>query len=165
MAILPIKLFPDPILRKKSLPIKMMDKGLAQLVKNMSQTLYTQPGGIGIAAPQIGIGKRVVLIDVSIKDPSRELEIMINPRIIRVSGEVLSREGCMSLPDYTATVKRASKVLVEWFDEQGRKHSRLAQGIEAICIQHEIDHLDGKLFIDRVACLKTDVFPRRRRSK
>ena len=90
---------------------------------------------------------------------------MINPRIRRTEGEALSREGCMSLPDYTANLIRAACVWIEWTDKNGKRHEKMTEGIEAICLQHELDHLHGKLFIDRVASLKTDVFPRKFKNK
>lgn len=133
------------------------------LVKHLTQTLYAQPGGIGIAAPQVGEPVRVILVDVSPRDPSKKLEVMINPKILRLEDEVLSREGCMSLPDYTANLKRYNKAWVEWTDLKGRRRRKAASGIEAVCLQHEIDHLNGRLFIDRVISLKTDVFPRKKR--
>ena len=163
MAVLQIRLFPDPILRKPCVPILLSDLELKTLLKNLVETLYAQPGGIGIAAPQVGAAKRLIIIDVSSKDSTQCQKIMINPKIRWQEGEVLSREGCMSIPDYTANIKRAEKVLIEWTDPHGKKRERTVFGIEAICLQHEIDHLNGKLFIDRVVSLKTDIFPRAKR--
>lgn len=162
MAVLPIRIFPDPLLRKRAKRAAAEDSALKKLVKDLTETLYTQPGGIGIAAPQVGRGERVIVVDVSPKEPSKGREVMLNPEILDEEGGVWTREGCMSLPDYTGNVKRSSRVLVEWIDPEGRRHKRWAEGIEAICLQHEIDHLNGILFIDRVASLKTDVFPRKR---
>ena len=163
MAVLPIRLFPDPVLRAKSKPVDLKDKGLGKFIADLVETLYAQPSGIGIAAAQVGRGVRLAVMDVSPRDPSKKRFVLINPVILKAEGEVLSREGCMSLPDYTATIKRASRVQFEWQDELGRSQKQWVSGIEAICIQHELDHLDGALFIDRVASLKTDIYPRRRR--
>ena len=165
MAVLQIRLFPDPILRKRCTAVNPSDPKLRFLSKDLEHTLYAQTGGIGIAAPQVGIDKRLILIDISSKDPTKHLEVMINPVILVQEGEVLSREGCMSLPDYTANVKRFERLQLEWTDIRGWKKEKTAHGIEAICIQHEIDHLNGMLFIDRVVSLKTDVFPRQRRAR
>lgn len=160
MPLLPICLFPDPILRQRSKPADWKAPDTQRLIRNLAETLYRQRGGIGIAAPQVGVTLRVVLIDVSARDPSKHIIAMINPLILNTDGHTISREGCMSLPDYTANLLRATTVVVSWIDPAGKPHSKHASGIEAICIQHELDHLNGALFIDRVSSLKTDVFPR-----
>ena len=161
MAVLPIRLFPDPILRKPAQPVPPA-REVRGFIERLVETMYAQPSGIGIAAPQVGESWRIIAMDLSPRDSSKSLEIMINPVIIRRSGEVTSREGCMSLPDYTANVRRSERVTVVWFDEKGSRRKRMFHGIEGMCVQHEIDHLEGKLILDRVACLKTDVLPRRR---
>ena len=164
MAVLPICLFPDPILRKRARPVSSAsNRELERFLADFLETLFAQPGGIGIAAPQVGEGRQIAIVDVSSKDSSKDRLILINPEILEQEGEVLSREGCMSLPDYTANVKRASRIVITWTDEHGRRHQKSTSGIEAICMQHEVDHLNGVLFIDRVASLKTDVFPRKKR--
>ncbi len=164
MPVLAVRLFPDSVLRKPSKAVSWEKPAVQQLIRDLVQTLYAQPGGIGIAAPQVGKPLRVIVVDVSPKDSSKAREIMINPRFLRLEGEILSREGCMSLPDYTANVRRFAQGIIEWTDEKGRRKKRAVQGIEAICLQHELDHLDGKLFIDRVTSLKTEVFIRKRRA-
>lgn len=121
----------------------------------------SQPRGIGIAAPQVGVEKRVAIMDVRTRDPKKFREVLINPVILHSEGRVISREGCMSLPDYTATLNRLEKVTLEWRDINGKTRRRIFTGIEAICLQHELDHLEGKLILDRVANLKTDLLPRR----
>ena len=103
-------------------------------------------------------------MDVSPRDPSKERHVMINPVIRDRGGEVTSREGCMSLPDYTANVRRSEWVTVSWQDEKGKRQKKTFRGIEAMCVQHEVDHLDGLLILDRVSCLKTDVLPRKTRA-
>lgn len=164
MAVVPIRLFPDILLRKKAAPLQLPSKNLSRLVKNLLDTLDAQPCGIGIAAPQVGESERVIVVDVSPRDSTKKRHLMLNPEIISTDGRVDSREGCMSLPDYTATLIRAARVTVQWMTPEGRHCRMTTSGIEAICLQHEIDHLNGVLFIDRVACLKTDVFSRKPRS-
>ena len=163
MPILPILLFPDPLLRRVSKPAKLGETPQA-FIEDLIETLYAQRSGIGIAAPQVGESLRIILMDVSPRDSTKKREVMINPVILSNEGKVLCREGCMSLPDYTATVQRAQSVTVVWRDESGTRRKRRFEGIEAICVQHEVDHLNGKLILDRVSCLKTDVLPRRRRT-
>lgn len=165
MAILPIRLFPDPILRKRSEPAAWRDPSVQEFIIGLMETLYAQSGGIGIAAPQVGESRQIIIVDVSPKDFSKHRLVMINPKITRWQGRVLTREGCMSLPDYTANVTRAERVFVEWTDTSGRRRQKSTEGIEAICLQHEIDHLNGLLFIDRVGSLKTDVFVRKKRGR
>lgn len=164
MAVLPIRFFPDPILRQRTNPVKLgpMNARLSSIIRDLTDTLYAQPHGIGIAAPQVGEALQVIIVDLSPRESSKSLHVMINPRIEKAFGICTSREGCMSLPDYTATVKRAQALRVSWHDPSGRVHRMTCEGLEAICVQHEVDHLRGVLFVDRVGCLKTDVFARRR---
>lgn len=159
----PIRLFPDPVLRKPSRPSNWRDPEIQSFIGDLTATLYAQPGGIGIAAPQVGVSEQIIIVDVSTKNPEGRRLVMINPTILRLEGEILSREGCMSLPDYTANVKRGRRILIEWTDERGQNHRKTAEGIEAICLQHELDHLAGHLFIDRVTSLKTEIYTRKRR--
>lgn len=163
MAILPICLFPATVLRQRSRPADWRDSRIQGLLKDLIDTLYAQPGGIGIAAPQVGAPWRIAIVDVSSRDPSKNRLIMINPRLTVKKGKILSREGCMSVPDYTANLARYERIVVEWTDPAGRQRALQTKGIEAICVQHEIDHLNGTLFLDRVSFLKTDVFPRKRK--
>lgn len=163
MSVLPIRLFPDPNLRVRCRSADWKDRTVQVFIKDLTETLYAQPHGIGIAAPQVGESKRIIVVDVSARDRSKNRQIMINPILRDRKGEVLSREGCMSLPDYTANVARAARVRVQWWDEWGARHDKEFTGIEAVCLQHEMDHLNGILFLDRVSTLKTDVFPRAKR--
>ena len=165
MAVLPIRLFPDPILRQRSKPASWKEPKVQEFIRHLVDTLYAQPGGIGIAAPQVGNAKRIIVIDISSKDPTKRREVMINPVLRRLDGEVLSREGCMSLPEYTAYLKRSVQIRVVWQDLSGNHCDKWFEGIEAICIQHEIDHLNGMLFLDRVVSLKTDMMPRANNKK
>lgn len=135
-----------------------------RVVEDLSDTLYVQPGGIGIAAPQIGYSVRVVLVDASKKDPTKKKIILINPEIVSVEGEKVGREGCMSIPDFTANIKRAIRIWVLAKNAQFEDYEFTSDGIEAICIQHEVDHLNGLLFFDRVNSLTRDVFRRKKYS-
>jgi peptide deformylase len=160
MPVQTIRHFPDAVLRKPCEPVRHFDKVLEALIKDLSATMGHQKHGIGIAAPQIGVSKQVALVDVSARVPGAKRLILVNPRVLEMRDEKASREGCMSLPDYTANLKRYETVVLAWQDETGESHQKTFHGIEAVCIQHEVDHLDGVLFIDRVASLKRDMIPR-----
>lgn len=160
MAVHPIRFFPDSVLRKSCEPVRDFGRTLQNLIKDLSDTMKSQPHGIGIAAPQIGIAKQVALVDVSSRVPGAQRLVLVNPQIVDLKDESASREGCMSLPDYRANLKRYRSLRLLWQDERGEHHERKFQDIEAICIQHEVDHLKGVLFIDRVASLKRDLIPR-----
>jgi peptide deformylase len=161
MSIRSLCFFPDPILRAEIQKVTQFDESLSQIVRDLIDTMKSQSHGIGIAAPQIGIALKVAIVDLSSRNRESKRYILVNPKIIAKSSEMLaSREGCMSLPDYTADLKRRAWVQVAWQDEKGEAHEGRFSGIEGICFQHEIDHLNGKLFLDRVACLKTDMYAR-----
>ena len=162
MSSLKIRTFPDSVLRKVSEPITKVDRSIRSFVDRLIETMRHQPGGIGIAAPQVGVLKRVAIVDVSLKLPGARLLVMINPVIISAENYQVSREGCMSLPDYTANIKRAERLVLKWQDLGLKDHQMAAEGLEARCIQHEVDHLNGMLFVDRAASLKSDVFRRKR---
>ena len=122
--------------------------------------MRAQPHGIGIAAPQIGISKQIALVDVSARVGSAKRLVLINPVILEMREGGISREGCMSLPDYTAQIKRYHWIHLRWQNETGKTQEKTCRAIEAICVQHEADHLNGILFIDRVTSLKRDLIPR-----
>ena len=155
-----IRIFPDPILRKKTHQVTAFDRSLLKLVAALVRVMKSQPHGIGIAAPQIGVAKSVAVVDVSKRDPKAERLILVNPVILEKREPEARKEGCMSLPDYTAFLKRHRWVRFRFQDERGEFHEKISTGIEAICVEHEVDHLSGVLFIDHVTCLKTDLFPR-----
>ena len=161
MAILPIRLYPDPILRKKSENVTKITRHIISLCYSLIQTMDKQKHGIGIAAPQVGVLKRVAIVDVSKRVKGAQRLVLINPTIVTFSESCLSREGCMSLPEYSADLSRYRAVRVRYLDLKGNLREKHCEGIEAVCMQHETDHLDGLLFFDRVSCLKTDLFPRR----
>ena len=154
MTILKILTIPDPRLKHKSSNIEVFDKELKTIVKNMYETLYASGNGIGLTAPQVDIRKRIVVIDLN-EDGKSSPITFINPRIIKFSDEkFVNQEGCLSVPEYYAEVERAKEVEVEWFDDVGVKYKKTLSGLMSICIQHEIDHLDGILFVDHLSTLK-----------
>lgn len=157
MALLDVRIFPDPVLREECSPVNGFTGELAQLLDDMKETMY-QENGIGLAAPQVGETIRATVVDVS-EDGSDLIEL-VNPVIIASEGQVSSEEGCLSIPDYRDTVVRDALITVEAFDREGTKFTLEAEGILSICIQHEIDHLDGVLFVDRLSRLKRDMFKR-----
>jgi|TARA_B100000287_G_C20345883_1_gene667730 peptide deformylase len=154
MAVLEILTIPDPRLKHKSSKIDFFDVKLKKIVKDMYETLYASGNGIGLAAPQVNIRKRIVVIDLKNDDKPSPITF-VNPIITKFSEEkFLNQEGCLSVPEYYADVERSKEVEVEWFDESGKKIKRKLSGLLSICIQHEIDHLDGILFIDHLSALK-----------
>ncbi|MBS1954003.1 MAG: peptide deformylase [Cyanobacteria bacterium SZAS-4] len=165
MAILPILQYPDERLKQVSPPISDIDESITSLIDDLLETLYDSPGCVGIASPQVGALKRLVIIDASRNAKAGENHgrmILINPEILSSEGEVIAREGCLSLPHLTANVKRAQYIRVRAQNEKGEWWEFDASNFEARVVLHEMDHLDGLLFLDRVASLKTDVFRRKR---
>ena len=156
MAILNIHTFPDPILRKKALPVKDFDTSLDDTSKSMLETMYVSCG-IGLAAIQAGILKQIIVIDLKSGEQNialREPYIVVNPKILKKYGSTVSEEGCLSVIDFRGDVERAEKILVEYQDVKGDIHQMEAQEMMSICLQHEIDHLNGILFIDHLPILK-----------
>jgi peptide deformylase len=166
MAVREVLVYPDPLLKTLCTPIEDFDAETDALVQDLLDTMIAAGHSVGVAAPQIGVTRRVVVVDVSKSKLGRDCNhgqlVLINPEIIQREGQETVREGCMSVPDYTGNVVRASSVVVEFLDRQGQDQVIRAEGFEAIAIQHEIDHLDGLLFLDRVSSLKTDVFRRKK---
>ncbi len=158
--LIPIIKVPDPILRETARPVAEITDGVRQLLDDMAATMYDAPG-IGLAAPQVNISQRVIVMDCG-KGDAPELFKMINPEIIRESdARAVLEEGCLSIPDQTADVERPAEVEVGYLDEAGEMQSLVAQGLLAACVQHEIDHLNGVLFIDHISRLKRDMILRR----
>ncbi len=157
MAILEILKYPHPLLKKRSTEVDRIDGEVRQLTRDMAETMYGAQG-IGLAACQVGVSRRVVVIDVSPMDPGRGIITMINPEIISEEGEVDSEEGCLSVPDCHENVKRKAKVRVKCFSLDGEEIEVTGEGILAIAIQHEIDHLDGILILDKLSRLKREMF-------
>lgn len=157
MAILDVVVFPDERLRQSCTDVTEFDDKLKKLVDDMFETMYDDDG-IGLAAPQVGVNKRLVVMDVLFNEDTGESQklVLINPVIIEKSGQVPSTEGCLSVPEYRAEITRYEKVTVEALDVNGQKQIYHADGLLAICMQHELDHLDGKLFIDYLSRLKRE---------
>lgn len=154
--------YPNPELKKKSLPVAVINDALRELARDMAETMYDAPG-VGLAAPQIGVHQRVIVIDVSAKDEPPELIVAINPVIIHAEGEAFEEEGCLSVPQFAANVRRHARVIVKALDLEGVERTWRAEDLLAIAFQHEIDHLDGILFVDHLSPLKRELFQRKAR--
>lgn len=163
MAVLDILVYPDSRLKQISKPVLKVNDSLRSFITDLEETLRAGPAGVGIAAPQVGRFERIVIIDVSSKPriPNHGRLVMINPEIIESDGSVVGREGCLSVPDYTGNVARAERITVEALDETGQRFSCEMEGFEARAAQHEIDHLDGLLFLDRLVSRRNSLFPRK----
>jgi peptide deformylase len=164
MAVREILRYPSPQLRQVCEPAVPGSPELGRVVADLLETLRSLPGCVGIAAPQIGEMMRVVIVDASRGRkpvPNQGCMVLVNPVLESTTGTGIFREGCLSIPDYTANVPRATEVRYQTVDENGTLRAVTAQGFEAVVIQHEADHLDGILFIDRVVCAKTDLFRRK----
>lgn len=162
MAILEILTYPDPVLRKVAAPVKNINAKTARLIDDMIETMYAAPG-VGLAAPQVGASQRIIVMDVDHENPHKQIYKLINPVITRAEGDIVWEEGCLSVVDFTAEVRRAAQVEVVALDENEKELKIEAEGLLAIALQHEIDHLDGKLFIDRISRLKRELYTRRRK--
>jgi len=160
MKILPIRHFPDSVLKTRAQEVSEFNGDLQQLIDDMAATMYHAPG-LGLAANQVGDLRRVIVYDVSQRDGHRDLQVIINPCITAGEGEQVYNEGCLSVPEFTAEVHRHGRVCVSGLDREGRPLTLEAEGLKAVVLQHEIDHLDGILFIDRISRLKRGLYLRR----
>ena len=161
MSKLEILTYPNKFLLHPTSPLENIDGKVQEMIQNMASTMYEAPG-IGLAAIQVGWDKSLLIYDISPRDESRDLNVIINPKIIASEGEILSEdEGCLSVPDFRADVKRAAQILVEGVDREGSPLRVEAEGLLAIVLQHEIDHLNGTLFIDHISALKREMYKRR----
>lgn len=151
MALLPILHYPDPRLHKVAAPVKRVDDKIRKLIKDMADTMYAAPG-IGLAATQVDVHLRIIVIDIS--ETRDQLQVFINPEIINAEGEAECEEGCLSVPGIFEKVTRAAKVMVSAQDEQGNQRRLEAEGLLAVCIQHEMDHLIGRVFVEKLSRLK-----------
>ena len=149
--VLKILEYPDPRLRKTALPVLAVTPEIRKLIEDMAETLYAAPG-VGLAATQVDVHKRIIVIDVSADRD--ELRVFVNPELISVEGEAEAEEGCLSLPGYYDKVRRAARVRVRALDARGEPFELEAEGMLAVCIQHEMDHLVGKVFVDYLSPLK-----------
>lgn len=163
MAVRPILTYPDERLKRVATPVEAFDDALRAAVADLEETMRAGPAAVGIAAPQIGWTQCVVIVDASAKPqwPNHGRLVLINPEITAGEGSVAGREGCLSVPDYTGNVVRAERIVLEAFDEHGRSQRYEMEGYEARVAQHEIDHLNGLLFIDRVVSRRNDLFRRK----
>ncbi len=157
MAVLEILKYPNSLLKKRSNEVDRIDDGVKRLIRDMTETMY-QANGIGLAACQVGVSRRVIVVDVSPIDPEKEFFAMVNPEVISEEGEIEHEEGCLSVPDCLEKLKRKEKVLVRGFSPAGKEIEISAEGILAIAIQHEIDHVNGVLILDRISRLKREIY-------
>lgn len=163
MAIRPIISLPDPRLRRRADPVGEIDEGVRRLAADMLETMYDAPG-IGLAATQVGVMKRIFVMDCSEKDDPPAPLVVINPEIVEVSEEEqTSEEGCLSIPEIYEDVTRPARVRMRWTDLEGVAHEREFEGRPAVCVQHEFDHLNGRLFIDRLSLVKRTMIANRMR--
>ncbi|MGB9822904.1 peptide deformylase [Thermodesulfovibrio sp.] len=160
MATLDIKKYPDEVLKKKAELVNDLSGDLQKLIDDMIETMYNF-NGVGLAAPQVGVLKRLIVIDTSARQENQSLIVLINPEIINSEGEILSEEGCLSLPGFITRLKRNERVFVKGLDRKGNPVEIEATGLLARALQHEIDHLDGILIIDRISPLKRELFRRK----
>lgn len=160
MPVLPICRFPDPVLETRAQEVTEINGDLQRLIEAMTATMYNAPG-LGLAANQVGDLRRVIVFDVPPKEGSRHLEVVINPCLTACEGSLVHNEGCLSVPDFSAEVRRHAQVCVTGLDRHGKPVTVEAEGLKAVVLQHEIDHLDGILFIDHISRLKRGLYVRR----
>ncbi|MBC8412541.1 MAG: peptide deformylase [Nitrospira sp.] len=160
MSLLEIRKFPDIILKEKTQAVSVFDDELQVLVDDMIETMYAAPG-IGLAANQIGVPRQIAVIDVGAGDGESNLIVLVNPKIVCKDGVCDSEEGCLSIPEYTTILKRAEKVTVNYHDRGGNEMQIEADGLMARALQHEIDHLNGVLIVDRIGRIKREFFKKR----
>ncbi len=163
MATRTIRTYPDPVLRNKTARVEKIDGSLDRLIQDMIETMHAAPG-VGLAANQVGVPLQLAVIDLSGRENVEQrhpLFVIINPEILSLEGSIVEEEGCLSIPDYSEKVKRAAKVRVRAQDRTGKPFEIEAEGLLAKALQHEIDHLNGLLFVDRLSPLKKNIFKRR----
>ncbi len=157
-----IRIYPDPVLREVSAPVQDINAGIQKIIDDMFAAMYGTPNGIGLAANQIGVKKRVVVLDFTrSKEKKGKPFVIINPEIVWSDGTITIEEACLSIPDFSAKVTRKRKVGVRGYDREGKLLEIEAEDIEAVCFQHEIDHLNGRLFVDHISALKRAMFKRK----
>lgn len=166
MALREVLQFPDARLKRVSEPIAEITDEIRVLARDMCEVMYDEPG-VGLAAPQVGEAVRMFVIDTEWNEEGgeRDPQVLINPEIVQKEGKVVWEEGCLSVPDYTADVERAAEVTVRSLDLDGKEITHEASGLRAVCMQHECDHLDGILFIDRISRLKRSLYVKKRKKK
>jgi peptide deformylase len=164
MPLRPVLQFPDPRLKRKSVPVTEVTDAIRQLAADMLEVMYDEPG-IGLAAPQVGEAIRLIVMDTDWtgEDGQKKPGVMLNPEIVAREGDVVWNEGCLSVPDFNADVERSARVRVRYQDLDGATHEEEASELRAVCFQHELDHLDGVLFIDRISRLKRNLYVQKRK--
>lgn len=162
MALLRIYHYPEAVLAQKAAPVTSIDAAMRTLVRDMAETMYAAPG-VGLAAPQVGVSQRLIVLDCARKDDPPALIVAVNPEIVASAGSSCEEEGCLSVPGYYTRVERAARVTVRFLDLDGQPRQVEAEGLLAVAFQHEIDHLDGILFVDRLSSLKKSIFRRKYR--
>lgn len=161
----PILTYPDKFLQEPVAGVKNIDGKLQEIIQRMAATMYAAPG-VGLAAIQVGIDQRLLLYDIAPRDEDRELHVLINPKIVESDGTTVSEEeGCLSVPDFRADVNRAARIHVKGYDRDENPLDIDVDGFLAIVLQHEIDHLNGKLFIERISALKRQIYKRKIRKQ
>jgi peptide deformylase len=164
MAVLEILKYPHPLLKKRCVEVEKIDAEVKRLIHDMTETMY-EANGVGLAACQVGTNKRIIVLDVSPMDPEQDLFVLINPEIVEEEEEVDHEEGCLSVPDCLETLKRKQKVRIRGMSPEGKEIDLEAQGILAIALQHEVDHLNGVLILDRMSGLKREIYRKKLRKK
>ncbi len=152
-----IRIYPDPVLQQKCEPVQQITGEIEGLARDMVETMY-EDDGIGLAASQVGESPSLITVDVTGPQRRQELLVMLNPRIVFREGEMVQEEGCLSLPEFKSPIRRSEKVSVDWLDLEGNSRRTDAEGLLAACLQHEIDHLNGILLLDRVSWLKRSMY-------
>ena len=162
MAVLEIRQYPDPVLRQQAKTVEKIDGDLQRLIDDMFETMYAAPG-LGLAAPQVGHSLRLFVYDLSVAEDGKKGSpmVLINPEFVSQTGEANEDEGCLSIPEYRESVVRAARAVVRGMDRDGKEITVEGEGLLAKLLQHEMDHLDGKLFIERLSSLKRNIFLRR----
>jgi peptide deformylase len=160
VARLHIRRYPDEVLKRKAEAVDSIDAGIRRLVDDMIETMYAAPG-IGLAAPQVGVSKRIIVVDISSREEKHPLIVLINPEIQEADGLIECDEGCLSFPGYTATVERALRVIVHGLNKEGKPVEIEGADLLARALQHEIDHLEGILFVDRLSSIKREFYKKR----
>lgn len=160
MAVLEIVTYPNPVLTRRAEEVEKVDRKIRKLIRDMVDTMYAN-GGVGLAAPQVGVSKRIAVVDIRIYDPSSTLICIVNPEVVAEGEEIIHEEGCLSVPGCVNGVKRRKWIKVRGLSERGKEIEIEGEGMLAIALQHEIDHLDGKVILDRMSRIKRDLYKKR----
>jgi peptide deformylase len=162
MAVVEIRVYPDPVLQTRAAAVENIDERIARLASDMTETMYAAPG-VGLAAPQVGVSDRLIVVDVENAKGGKALITLVNPEIIELGDRITEEEGCLSVPGIREQVARANRVVVRGYDLKEHEQRIEAEGLLAVALQHEIDHLDGILFIDRISRLRRGIIQRKMR--